>query len=122
MKDHPRRKFRLLIPVIILAVLAVLSLAVMGLWNGVAVPVLGMKSVTYWQALGLLVLSRILFGGLPGRRGGFGPPWRRRFMERWQSLPPEDREKWREEMRHRFGDWPRPPWSDKPSEGAKGVE
>jgi hypothetical protein len=122
MKDHPCRKFRFLIPFIVLGVLAVLSLFVMGLWNSVAVAVLGVKSVTYWQALGLLVLARILFGRLPGRRGGFGPPWwRRRLMARWQSLSPQERDKWRAEMLRRFGEWPRPPWCEgPPTEGGEG--
>ena len=106
------RNFRYLIPLFVLGFVAVFSLAVYGLWNGVLTDVLGVKAITYWQALGILVLAKILFGGFPGRRGGpFGPPWRgRMMMERWQSLTPEQREQMREEMRRRFGDWPKPPW------------
>ena len=108
------RKFRFLIPVFVLGIVALLALAVYGLWNGVLTEVVNAKTITYWQALGILVLARILFGGFPGGRGSpFGPPWRsHRMMERWQSLTPEQREKMREEMRRRFGDWPRPPWCD----------
>ena len=107
-------KFRFLIPLFVLGVVALVALAVYGLWNGVLTEVVGVKAVSYWQALGILVLARILFGGFPGRRGGpFGPPWRRRMMmKRWESLTPEQREKMRQEMRQRFGDWPRPPWCD----------
>src|SRR5215472_3037412 len=99
-------KFRFLIPLIVLGVVALLALAVHGLWNGVLTNVFDVKAITYWQALGLLALARILFGGFPGRRGGpFGPPWRRHMMmKRWASLTPEQREKMREEMRTRFGD------------------
>jgi hypothetical protein len=50
-------------------VVAVVALAVYGLWNGVLTEVVGVKTVTYWQALGILVLARILFGGFPGRHG-----------------------------------------------------
>jgi hypothetical protein len=108
MKNQPCRKFRFLIPLIVLGVLGAFTLAVYELWNHVLTDVLGVKLITYWQALGLLVLAKILFGGFPGRRGRpFGPPWRRHMMnERWQSLTPEQRE----EIRERFGDWPRPPW------------
>ena len=118
------RKFRYLIPLFVLAFVALFSLAVYGLWNGVLTDVLGLKAITYWQALGILVLAKILFGGFPGRRGGpFGPPWRgRMMMERWQSLTPEQREQMREEMRRRFGDWPKPPWcggDDLEKEGPK---
>lgn len=107
MKNKPCRKFRFLIPLIVLAMAALLSFVVYELWNGVLTDVLGVKTITYWQALGLLVLAKILFGGFPGRRGGppFGPFFRRRMMmERWQSLTPEQREK----LRQRFGDWPMP--------------
>ena len=103
MKNHCCRKFLFFIPFIILAVLALFTFAVFGLWNGVLTDVLGVKAITYWQALGLLVLAKILFGGFPGRRGGgFGPPWKRRMMmERWQSMTPEERE----ELRKRYGSW-----------------
>jgi hypothetical protein len=120
MKNRSCRKFLFLIPVIVLAVLALLSLAVFGLWNGVLTDVLGVKTITYWQALGLLVLARILLGGFPGRRGGpFGPPWRgRMMMERWQSLTPEQRE----ELRQRFGDWSKPPCCDPGHSEGTGAE
>lgn len=103
MKNNSCRKFLFFIPFIILAVLALFTFAVFELWNGVLTDVFGVKAITYWQALGLLVLAKILFGGFPGRRGGgFGPPWKRRMMmERWQSMTPEQRE----ELRKRFGNW-----------------
>jgi hypothetical protein len=88
-------KFRFLIPFVILGFLALFSLVVYCLWNHVLVDVLGVKEVTYWQAAGILVLARVLFGGFPCRRGGhFGSPWRHhKMMEYWQSLTPEEREK-----------------------------
>jgi hypothetical protein len=100
MKNKTCCKFRFLIPLIVLGMAALFSFVVYKLWNGVLADVLDVKIITYWQALGLLVLARILFGGLPCRRGGpFGPFWRRRMMmEHWQSLTPEQRE----EMRRRF--------------------
>jgi Ca2+/H+ antiporter, TMEM165/GDT1 family len=118
MNDSSCRKFRFFIPLIIAAFLALATFVVQSLWNGVLADVLGVKTVTYWQALGILILAKLLFGGFPGRRGGpCGGPWRHRMMEaRWNSLSPEDREKMRDEMRRRFGDWPRPPWADCGSE------
>ena len=111
MNANSHRRFRLFIPLAILAFLALLSLVVRALWNGVLVDVLAVKTITYWQALGLLLLARILFGGWPGGTRGFGSRWRERLMaKRWESLDPEQRDKMREEMRRRFGDWPRPPW------------
>ncbi len=99
-------RFRLLMPVFILAFAALLTLAVFGIWNNVLTAVLGVKAITYWQALGILVLSKILFGGFPGRGRGWGrPPFTR---EQWENMQPEKREAMREEMRRRFGEWPRP--------------
>jgi len=124
MKNQSCRKFRFFIPLIVLGFVALFSLAVYGLWNAILPDLLSVKTITYWQALGLLVLARILFGGFPGRRGGpFGPPWRRHMMmERWQSLTPEQREAMREEMRRRFGDWPKPPWCESGGTETKGPE
>ncbi len=42
----------------------VFGLLVRWLWNAVASPVLGLRQITYWQALGLTILARLLFGGL----------------------------------------------------------
>jgi hypothetical protein len=118
MNDQSCRKFRFFILLIVLAAVALFTTAVYGLWNGVLTNVLNVKTITFWQALGILVLAKILFGGFPGRSGPhFRPSWRRRMMtERWASVTPEQREKMRDEMRHRFGDWPRPPWCDEPPE------
>ena len=109
---NPCCKFKFLIPVFIIAFLAIFSFVVYELWNNVLVDVLGVKAVTYWQALGILVLAKILFGGFPFKRGGpghFGPPWRHKMMEHWMSMTPEQREKMRKEMWHRCGDWPDDP-------------
>jgi len=61
------------------------------LWNGLLPPLFGFPVVTFWQALGLLILSRILFGGF-GR--GYG---------RRSRMSPDEREHFRERMRDRFG-------------------
>jgi hypothetical protein len=68
------------------------------LWNGLLPDLFGWRPLTFWQALRLLVLCRILFGGL-GRHGG-GP----RMSHR---LPPEERERFRQRIRERFGFGPR---------------
>lgn len=84
---------------------ALIGWLVMTLWNRLLPPILGVSTVTFWQALGLLVLSRILFGGW-GRGGGWGGPrnrhWREKMAERWQSLTPEQREQMREKMKNRW--------------------
>jgi len=80
---------------------------VMRLWNWLLPPLFGWRLITFWQALGLLVLCRILFGGLghhgPGRSG-----MRRRMRERWEKMTPEERERFRQGMSARCGFGPSP--------------
>jgi hypothetical protein len=94
------RKLFVILPLVILAA-AVLGFAVMNLWNFVVPAVFGGRIITFWQGLGLLVLSRILFGGF-FRRGGFGDRQRARRAI-WERMTPEEREKFRAGMRHRCG-------------------
>jgi len=42
------------------------TFVVMNLWNWLVPAIFGWQSVNFWQALGLLLLSRILFGGFRG--------------------------------------------------------
>jgi hypothetical protein len=77
---------------------------VMHLWNWLMPALFGLKLITFWQALGLLVLSRILVGGLGG--GSNNPRRReRRWKDRWEHMTPEEREKLREWMRTRQGEF-----------------
>jgi hypothetical protein len=85
--------------------LAVFTYVVMRLWNWLTPALFGWHVITYWQALGILVLSKILFGGFRGRRPGPDWRWRGRMMEHWDKMTPEEREKFRESMRARCGGW-----------------
>ena len=82
--------------------MAVVSFAFMSLWNWLTPAVFGWHAITIWQALGLLVLSKILFGGFRGGRG-YGEHWRGRMKERWEKMTPEEREKFRQGMAGRCG-------------------
>ncbi len=80
--------------------ITVVGFVVMDLWNWLIPALFGLRTLDFWQALGLLILSKILFGGFRGRPG-YGGPWRRRVTERWQEMTPEEREHFRSSMRHR---------------------
>jgi hypothetical protein len=72
---------------------------VMLLWNAVLVPAAGAGIITFWQALGLLVLSRILVGGFGGRGRSRG----QRMREKWMHMTPEEKEKFKDYCRSRWG-------------------
>ena|SRR5215470_6914232 len=82
--------------------ITLLSFVVMRLWNWLTPALFGWHVINFWQAVGLLILSKILFGRLGGRPG---PHifWRRRMMERWVQMTPEEREKFRQSLRERCG-------------------
>jgi predicted membrane chloride channel (bestrophin family) len=86
----------------------VFSLVTMSLWNWLMPALFGLRAITFWQALGVLVLSRILLGGFRGR-SGYSMHWRRRMHERWQQMTPEEREKFRQGMRESCGHRSAPP-------------
>ena len=80
---------------------AAFSFVVMSLWNWLLPALFGVARITYWQAVGILVLSKLLFGGIRG--GGAAMFWRQRMMERWAQMTPEEREKFRAGLRERCG-------------------
>jgi hypothetical protein len=88
---------------------AVFGFVVMSLWNWLTPALFGWRHINFWQALGLLVLSKILFGGF--RRPGGPLHWRRRMMERWDQMTPEEKEKFRQGIQGRWGGF-QPPASE----------
>lgn len=82
---------------------------VMHLWNWNLPAVFGWREITFWQAIGLFALCRILFGDLGMfARGSRRSIFRRRMAERWGQMTPEEREKFRQGMRSRCGDFATP--------------
>jgi hypothetical protein len=68
------------------------------LWNWLLPELFGFPQITFWQALGLLALCRILFGGsgiMGGRRSRFGP--------RLDPMTAEQREHFRQRVHERWG-------------------
>jgi hypothetical protein len=90
------------IVLLVLLAAAVLSFVVMSLWNWLMPALFALHRINFWQALGLLLLSKILLGGFRGRRGRH-IHWRGRMMERWAQMTPEEREKFQQGMRGRCG-------------------
>lgn len=100
-----RKRWIVLAPLILLAFLGFIALGgavVTQLWNWLLPALFGWREITFWQALGLLALCRILFGGFGFHRSGRSN-FRRRMAERWESMTPEERERFRQGMRGRWG-------------------
>ncbi len=104
-----RRRRIVWIPLAILGFLAFIAVGgeiVHLLWNWLLPPLFGWRQITFWQALGLLALCRILFGGL-GVRGHSRSHVRRRIAERMaermEAMTPEERERFRQGLRARCG-------------------
>lgn len=85
-------------PLAMVAFLTVGGWVVMALWNWLLPSLFGWKLLGFWQALGLLALSRILFGNWGGHHGH---GWKERH-EWKQNFTPEERERFRQEMRARW--------------------
>jgi hypothetical protein len=85
--------------------------AVLHLWNWLMPALFRLPVITFWQAVGLLALSWVLFGGWRGFRGpgpGHRRQWRRRMMERWEQMTEEERDKFRQSMRGGCGSFRTP--------------
>ncbi len=88
---------------------ALLSYVVMLLWNGVLAVVVPVATISFAQAIGLLVLSKILFGGFHGKwGGGRGMQWKNELSEKWHTMSPDERDRMKEEWRNRCGTWRKP--------------
>jgi hypothetical protein len=99
-------------PPAIVLVVALCGEVVKHLWNWLAPPLFGWHQISFWQALGLLVLCRILFGSWSGPGGDAGRSRSRRVSaEVWERMTPEEREKFRERRGWRCGGF-RAPTSD----------
>ena len=85
----------------------VFGYVVMRLWNWLMPALFGWHLISFWQAIAVLVLSKILFGGFHGRHGGH-MSWRHRMKEWEQRMTPEEREKFRQLMRERCGSFDPP--------------
>ena len=93
-------------PLALVAFVALFGEVVMHLWNWLLPMLFGWRQISFWQALGLLVLCRILFGGFG--HGGNHSKSRRRRSEQWEAMTPEEREHFRQNWRARCGNFGSP--------------
>jgi Ca2+/H+ antiporter, TMEM165/GDT1 family len=94
------RKWMIFAPFVFAGAVLLFGWVVMLLWNAILVPVLSVGLLSFWQAVGLLVLTRILFGSMGG--GG----WKRKgpspgFRNKWMNMSDEEKLKFKEEWKRR---------------------
>ena len=94
---------------IAIAAILVFGFVVMSLWNAILPSVLNVGTISFAQALGILLLSKILFGGF---RGGWGgrrrQRWRQHMENKWSSMSPEEKEKFQQSWRARCSESKKP--------------
>jgi hypothetical protein len=102
--------------VVMVVGMLVFGVVVMELWNVLVPDIFHGPAVTFWQALGLLLLSHILLRGWGPWRHGNGwrrDRWKHRFEEKLSAMSPEERDEFKEEWRRRCG------WSPDDMQSAK---
>ena len=92
------------IPLAVAAFLSLISFVVMSLWNYLLPGILHVGFITFWQAMGIFVLCKILFGfGRGGHRMGGGQWGRHKWDERFKNMTQEEKELFKEKMQQRCG-------------------
>jgi len=101
----PRGARFIFIPIMAAAFLSVVSLVVMLLWNNLLPQIIHVEAINFWQAAGIFILCKLLFGF--GRMGGFGRDkmhFKNRLAERIKTMTPEERERFKDKLGNRMFD------------------
>ena len=92
---------------------AVFAVAVMLLWNALLPQIFALPQISYLQAAGLLILARLLFGGIGdemknhaahrgARRGGHPFDHGNKLREKWMNMSEEERKEFMEKEKEFF--------------------
>jgi hypothetical protein len=99
----------------------VMSYLVMMLWNWLMPVIFNATAINFWQALGILVLAKLIFGFSRGWSGGHWGHrhqyWKSKMEDRLKNMSPEDRDRFREEWKRRCGGWKHYNWGEQKKEG-----
>lgn len=87
----------------VLVGIAAAGFVVMLLWNWLVPAIFGWQEIQFVQALGLMLLARLIFGGFRHGRDGFHSHWRAHLDDRWNKMTPEEREKFQSGMHRCWG-------------------
>ena len=89
--------------VFVAAFLLVMGTVVMALWNWLMPSIFNLPPLDLGQAIGLLLLARVLSGGFRLGLMGSKEDWaqKKEMWEKFSNMPPEERRKWKEDLRER---------------------
>lgn len=96
--------------VVLLAItgIFVVGFITMQLWNWLVPALFSGPFITIWQALGLLLLSKLLFWGFGGGKHHYERKrayWRARCRDKFSSMTPEERELVKQKMKAKWCSW-----------------
>ena len=80
-----------------------MGFVVMWLWNAILPEITNVSRISFWQALGLFILARILFGGFRWGNRGHRHDWKQRrrafWQRKWERMDPEKKEQLKEKFK-----------------------
>jgi hypothetical protein len=85
-----------------LVAIALVGWITMSLWNWLIPDLFHGPVLTFWQALGLLVLSKILFWSFAKKHHNHSSHWKPYWKEKWTAMSPEDRERFKQKMKEKW--------------------
>lgn len=93
-------KKMIFIPFFFVGMAALVTWILMLLWNWLMPAIFDLITISFWQAAGILILSKILFGGFhTGKRGcccgkSKHQGWKHKFKNKWANMSEEDKMRW----------------------------
>jgi len=97
----------------------VFGFVVKWLWNWLMPALFGLGVITYWQAFGIVLLAKLLFGGFGGHHRNDHDHFPHQPYDRWHSMFGDAREDWNHESEHKYRKYYRRYWRE---EGKKAFE
>lgn len=106
-KFNAKKIFGILL--LVIASILLFGYIVMWLWNGILPSVIHVSTITFYQALGILLLSKILFGGFRGRGGCHKDKsfWKAEMESKFANMSSEEKEQFKKDWKNRCRTWGR---------------
>lgn len=93
-----------IVKIVVMIALAIVAFTfvTMWLWNWLVPELFNGPMIDFWQTLGLLVLSKILFSGFGKKSGHDSGPWKGYWKNKLGKMTPEERERFKKKMQDKW--------------------